>query len=162
MKPHTPTWIVLMDGSRSRILVQEAPGAALTRPFGDGFTSGRELNHEVGEDRPGRSRGSAGAARHTFEPRSNPHDKAEVEFSGQIAAFVDRGVGDRRVQRVILVAPPRALGDLRRALSPRAYARVHVEIGHDWLDLTDDEVVRRLGDALHSPLYCASPSSMAS
>lgn len=157
MKPYTPTWIVLMDGSRGRILVQDAPGAALTRPFGDGFTSGRELSHEVGEDRPGRSRGFAGAsARHAFEPRSNPHDKAELEFSGQIAAFVDRGVGDRRVQRVILVAPPRAMGDLRKALSPRAYARVHTEISHDWLDLPDHEVAARLSNALFSPLSTGS------
>lgn len=160
MKSYTPTWIVLVDGSRGRILVQEAPGAALTRPFGDGFTSGRELNHEVGEDRPGRSRGFAGAsARHAFEPRTNPHDKAETEFSSQVAAFVDRGVGDRRAQRVILVAPPRALGDLRKALSPRAYARVHAEISHDWLDLPDNEVAARLGDALRSPM--AADTSLA-
>ncbi|MCY1061215.1 host attachment protein [Nannocystis sp. SCPEA4] len=153
MKPYTPTWIVLMDGSRSRILVQEAPGAALTRPFGDGFTSGRELSHELGDDRPGRARASAGAvARHAFEPRSNPHDKAEQEFSNQIAALVDRGIAERLAQRVILVAPPHAMGDLRKALSPRAYARVQAEIVHDWIDLPDDDVAARLGDALRSPM----------
>lgn len=153
MKPYTPTWIVLMDGARSRILVQEAPGATLTRPFGDGFTSGRALSHELGDDRPGRSRAFAGAAaRHVFEPRSNPHDRAEHEFCGQIAALVDRGIGERLAQRVILVAPPHAMGDLRKALSPRAYARVQTEIAHDWLDLPDDEVAARLGDHLLSPM----------
>jgi protein required for attachment to host cells len=153
MRPYTPTWIVLMDGSRGRILVQEQPGAALARAFGDGFTSSRALSHEVGEDRPGRNRGSAGAtARHALDPRTNPHDKAEHEFCAEMAKFVDRGVQAGRVERLILVAPPHALGDLRQTLSPQAIERVQTEVARDWLDLADTDIEARLGDALRSPL----------
>lgn len=147
MKPHTPTWIVLVDGSRGRIVVQDAPGAPLTRPFGDGFTSTRAL----GDSGEGRLNGFGGdsPARISFEPRVP--ERAEPAFSAQVASFLDRSVGERRVGRVIIVAPSHALSELRKALSPRAYARVQTEIARDWLDLTDVDIGARLGDVLLGP-----------
>lgn len=117
MPRFTSTWILLMDGSRGRILVQETPGASLRRAFSGGFTA-----------------------------------KAEHELCTTVAEFVGRAVSERQLERLILVAPPEMLKDLRTLLSPQALARVKFEVGRDWIDLPDAEIEARLGDALLSAM----------
>lgn len=146
------TWIVIADGARGRILVQERIGAPLKHAYDEeDLVGNRALSHELGSDRPGRS-GEKHGHRNTYEPRSDPHEKAEHAFCQFIAEIVSRAALDRRFERLILVAPPHMLGDLRKCLSPHARNLVSGEFAKNWLRLTDGEVAEHLGDALRSPL----------
>lgn len=149
----TLSWIVLADGSRGRILVQERLGEPLRRAFDEeDLSGGRELSHELGDDRPGRFSDGKSGQRHAMEPRADPHDKAERAFCRFVAALVSRAALERRFQRLILVAPPHMLGDLRKALSPHARNLVSAEFAKNWLRFDDVDIARGLGDALKSPL----------
>ena len=138
----TMTWIVLADGARGRILVQERIGSPLRRAFDEEDLAG-ERRREPASERPGRS---------IYDPRSDPQDKAERAFCLFVAGLVSRAALERRFERLILVAPPQMLGDLRKALSPHARNLVTSELAKNWLRLPDVEVAAHLRDALRSPM----------
>ncbi len=159
--PQTLSWIVLADGSRGRILVQERLGEPLRRAFDEeDLSSGRELAHELGDDRPGRFADGRSGHRHAMEPRTDAHDKAERAFCRFVAEIVSRAALERRFQRLILVAPPHMLGDLRKALSPHARNLVSAEFAKNWLRFDDGDIARGLGDALRSPLATGVASDL--
>lgn len=147
MPAYTPTWVLLSDGSRGRVLVQESRRAHLIRAFGEGFAARR-----VGGDEA-RFRASASAlVRRAGDLHAEAREQAEHEFCVTVAEFLSRAAYDRRFERLILVAPPRTLADLRGSLSPQARALVHAEVTRDWIDLPDAEIEARLGGALQAPL----------
>lgn len=151
--PQSLSWIVLADGSRGRILVQERLGVPLKRAYDEEDLAGdRSLSHELGHDRPGRFADGKSGHRHALEPHQDPHDKAEQAFCQFVADLINRAARARRFQRLILVAPPQMLGNLRKTLEPHARALVSAELAKNWLRLADAEVARGLGDALKSPM----------
>jgi protein required for attachment to host cells len=132
------SWIVLADGSRGRILVQERLGAPLKRAYDE---------EDLADDRT-----LAPAPGRAAEPHEEPNDKAEHAFCQFVADLINRAAKARRFQRLILVAPPHMLGGLRKSLAPQARALVSAELTKNWLRLTDADVTRGLGDALLSPM----------
>ena len=93
----------------------------------------------------GRGRIRAGGGRglkHRFGPE---YDRAVADHDGDTKA-AEQELGERVKQHGSLDEQP---------LSPEARALVHTEVAHDWLDLPDDAIANRLGDALLSPM--ASP-----
>jgi protein required for attachment to host cells len=71
-------------------------------------------SRERGSDRPGRGHESASAARHAVEPRTDPHREAKRDFARHLADRLEAAAGS--YARLLLVAPPAFLGDLREAL----------------------------------------------
>jgi protein required for attachment to host cells len=133
--PQSLTWIVLADGTRGRILVQERLGAPLKRAYDE---------EDLVDDR-------------TIEPARvaaahDGPDRPELAFCQFVADLINRAARARRFQRLILVAPPHMLGNLRKSLAPHARALVSAEFTKNWLRLADTDVARGLGDALLSPM----------
>lgn len=133
--PQSLSWIVLADGSRGRILVQERLGAPLKRAFDE---------EDLADDRT--------LAPAPGQVADNDDDKAEHTFCQFLADLINRAARARRFQRLILVAPPHMLGSLRKSLIPQARALVSAELAKNWLRLTDAGVARGLGSALLSPM----------
>lgn len=133
--PQSLSWIVLADGSRGRILVQERLGAPLKRAYDE---------EDLADDRT-----LAPAPGHAAD---NDDDKAEHAFCQFVADLINRAAKARRFQRLILVAPPHMLGGLRKSLIPQARALVSAELAKNWLRQTDADVARGLGSALLSPM----------
>ena len=72
---------------------------------------------EQGDDRPGRAR--FGERRSAMED-TDWHLKAETDFAGQIADHLNRRHSDEPFTALIIAAPPRFLGDLRKHFYPRS------------------------------------------
>lgn len=135
----TLSWIVVADASRGRILVQERLGAPLRRAYDE------EDLVDAGRGRPGRS-----GARHPVAAAEAP--PAAPTLTDFIADIVSRAARERRFQRLILIAPPQMLGELRKSLTPHARALVSAEIGKDLVRLRDIDIADHLGPALLSPM----------
>jgi protein required for attachment to host cells len=65
-----------------------------------------------------------------------------------LADALTEGWRDRAYDRLILVAAPSALGDLRAALSPEVRAKVVAEVPKDLTKTPDAAVVEHLSDVL--------------
>jgi protein required for attachment to host cells len=83
-----------------------------------------------GTDKPGRSFSSVGFGRSSVEP-TDWHDLEEHRFADQVAAALERAVRARRVHALVIVAPPRTLAELRRALHGDVKKCIIAEVDKD-------------------------------
>jgi protein required for attachment to host cells len=82
---------------------------------------------EQGSDRPGRSSASVGAARSTME-ETDWHNIAEERFAGELADALYRHAHANLFEKLVIVAPPKVLGTLRKALHAEVAERVAAEV----------------------------------
>lgn len=128
---HQTTWIVVADGRRARLLDYRGPNQPL-EPLPDGeMETEAPPTREIGTDQPGRTKDRMTPFRHPMEPRVDFHEQAEMRFLDQVAERLNLAVDRSEVDRLVLVAPPKALGELRRALDPETRKRVIGEIDKD-------------------------------
>jgi protein required for attachment to host cells len=87
-------------------------------------------SREQGTDRPGRKHGTDGHARSAIE-ENNWHHQAEQRFAIEIADTLYQMSHAHQFDELIVVAPPRMLGDLRAAFHPEVSQRIVGEIAKD-------------------------------
>ena len=103
------TWIVVADGARARFFENCGPGKGMA-PLSDGEKQGsHSTTREIGSDRPGRVHGRMGPGRHAMAPRVDWHEQQKQDFLKALAARLDRAAARKAFDRLILVAPAKAL-----------------------------------------------------
>ena len=95
------------------------------------FAEDNPPTHEQGSDRPGRAFARANTHRRSAVGETDWHHLEEDRFVGRVAAALEHLVRERRVPALVIVAPPRALADLRRDLHADVKKRVVAEINKD-------------------------------
>lgn len=113
------TWILIADASRAKVLLYRGPGHKLKTVEGMSLAFDHKQASDILSDKPGRSFESIGATRHAVSPRSDPERLEEKRFAHEIAERLDTEARNASFERLIVVAPPTMLGDLRQALTPR-------------------------------------------
>jgi protein required for attachment to host cells len=140
------TWILLADSASARLYQtdEHLRDWAVVREFN--HPEGRAKESELVSDKPGRVQQSRGY-RSAMEPPT-PRKKVEAErFARLLADVLDQGVVSGAYQRLIVVAAPPFLGELRSALSDRVSDRALV-IDKDYLHLDPPQVKQRLQEQL--------------
>ena len=143
----TGTWVLVADGEKA--LLMENVGDA-ERPLLEVRREAHGENpatHEQGSDRPGRRQGGPGAQRSAME-ETDWHRLEETRFAEGLAEMLTRRVRAEGIGRLILVAAPRVLGELRRKMHKEVAARVVAEAPMTLTNHPVDEMARRLADAL--------------
>ena len=140
----TITWVLVADGQRARIVENGGPGKGLRPVTPEPLVHPDPPSRDLGTDRPGRVGESVGGARHAIEPRTDPHRDEKRRFAHELADRLDRAAGEGAFARLILVAPPQMLGDLRDVLTARTRALVAAEIDKDLTKSTDRELKAHL------------------
>lgn len=134
------TWILIANAAEARLFEAAAEDGPLVERAGFRSPESRLHGIEFTRDRAFRVQESATPARHGIEPRQDPHDKVSVDFARELAAVLQHGRNEHDYQRLVLVAPPRFLGQLRQAL--------------------DTQVARRVVDSRDKDLVNASPAEI--
>ena len=116
--PTTMEWALVADGGRARLFERRLPAGPWHERIADAIEAANPPSRELGTDRPGRVQESATTARHAVEPRTDPHRAAKAAFAGRLAARLEATAS--AFERLLLVAPPAFLGELRTALGPAA------------------------------------------
>ncbi len=145
---HKKTWVVIADGAHARIYLNEGPGTGLVPALDHDFIGNRLSSHEMGSDRPGVTFSSSGPGRHAIAPHTDPHEHAKHEFIRLLAKAIREGLNAHAFEQLILVAPPKALGDLRADLDPRAAKLVKAELHKDFTHLTPHQPGEHLADVI--------------
>jgi protein required for attachment to host cells len=147
MKP-TKTWVLIADGARARVLQNDGPGHGLHAIEGHVFQGDHSATHDLMSDREGRSFSSHGAGRSAIESHSDPHRELKKQFAQQLADMLTRGLEQHAYDRLVIVAPPVALGDLRAAISNHVRAKVVGEVAQDLTKTPNGEVAGHLKGVL--------------
>jgi protein required for attachment to host cells len=129
MKP-TTTWILIADGARGRLFANRGPGKGLEL-LDESLDADHRATHDIVDDRLGRTHESVGASRHAISARHDPHRELKRDFAVRLAKMLDRRRSEHAYDRLVLVAPPSALGDLREALSDSVRSLVRAELDKD-------------------------------
>lgn len=144
MKP-TTTWILIADGAHARIFSNSGPGKGIVAVQGGVLEGDHRPDHELVSDGLGRSFESSGDMRHAIEPRTDPHRELKRTFAGRLADMLDQRLAEKAYDRLVIVAPPTALGDLRAALSEHVKPRVYAELDKDLVKTPTAELPSHLG-----------------
>lgn len=142
------TWILVADGARARILANEGPGKGLSDAFQRDFVGTNELMREMVSDKPGRTQGSADASRHAFQPQTEWHRFDKQQFAKRMAEILEKAAVAKAYDRLVLVAPPQALGDLRAELGRHAKKKVTGEIDKDLTHVAVHDLPGHLGGVI--------------
>jgi len=110
------TWLMVAQKAQARLYeVGESKSLHLVEQFD--HPSGRKQNHEVGSDRPGRSFSSGGSSRHSYTQEHDASEQSAIDFSKEIARFLEKARTENRFGSLVLVAGPSFLGSLRHEMS---------------------------------------------
>lgn len=138
------TSVLVTDGRKALYLRNEGDGEFANLRLVQKWESPVPADRELRSDAPGRVFGSrGGSTRRSSYDEGNFHDQAEVEFAEQIADFVNSQAADDAHQ-LVLVAPPRTLGVLRRHLRREVADRLAAEIPKDLVKHPIPEIERLL------------------
>jgi protein required for attachment to host cells len=135
------TWIVVADGSHARVFERVGKAGELTSVFERDDPEARKRTSDLVSDTRGRSAGGAGGARHAMELKVTPHQHLENVFIRNLAHEIDQAATGSKFERLILALPPRALGEMRAALSQAARDRVVAEFDRELISLSEKALV---------------------
>jgi protein required for attachment to host cells len=102
---------------------------------------------EQGADRPGRVYGGTSVgttARRSGVGQTDWHVAEEQHFARHVAGLLEGLIRSRHVHSVVVVAPPRALADLRKAFHPDVRRRILAELDKDLTKHPIDEIEQLL------------------
>ncbi len=142
------TWILVADAAQARLFCNDGPGRGI-RAVSNAVLRGRNLpGREIMSDRPGRTFDSVGQGRHAKEPRTDPREVEKHRFAHKLAVMLEGELNQGKFDRLVLVAPPKALGRLRVELSKSVRARVSAELAKDLTHLPTQELQEHLGTVI--------------
>lgn len=144
MKP-TRTWILVADGARARILQNDGWGKGLQQIVYREHEESETATHDLGTDRPGRTREIADGTHHGLD-ETDWHRFEKAEFAHEMAKLLNHAAVANKFDRLVLIAPPQALGDLRKKLDTHTADRVTGEIDKDLTHASLDELKERIAE----------------
>jgi len=136
-------WVLICDGAKAILAENAGDTAAPNLEVREAFGHPDPATREQGTDRPGRKFASVGDMRSTTE-QTDFHEQAEEKFLREVASRLEHDVGERHIESLVVVAPPRAIGVLRRAFSPRVKNIVRHEVEKDYVHMPIRDVERHL------------------
>ena len=95
------------------------------------FTDENPPTHEQGTDRPGRAFKRAGTNLRSSVEATDWHELEKERFVARVAAALERLVRAEKVKKIVIVAPPRTLAELRHAFHADVKNRIVAEIDKD-------------------------------
>jgi protein required for attachment to host cells len=143
VRPEQGEWVVVCDGRKALILENVGDEKFPNLRTKEVHEQKNPPTHEQGTDAPGRSFNSVGNRRSAVD-QTDWHGQAEQRFLEDLAGRLDAAIGAGEAKSIIIVAPPKALGVLRRAYSPTLRKAVRAELDKDFVRLPVPEIEKHL------------------
>jgi protein required for attachment to host cells len=127
--PHN-SLVLVGDGQKALFLRNKGNGMHVNLVVERILEQDNPPTREQGTDRPGRSAGAPGAIRSAME-EADWHHLAKERFAHELAKALYLHMHANRSERLVIVAPPRILGNLRKAFHAEVVDRIAAEIPSD-------------------------------
>jgi len=137
-------WILVADSSRAKIYEAGLTLETLTEIrdliHGESAIAKRGLTSDL----PGSNRGSDSASRHHFEPHTGIKEHEAAIFAREINSILDQGRCQGNYEKLVLVAAPDFLGQLRTGMNPQVHKLVVHEVAKNIVKLPVEDLRRAL------------------
>lgn len=138
-------WIVVTDGEKCRFLESEKRNEDPVAAMPD-LVVPNPPTREQGTDKPGRAFESVGGRRSALEPPVDWHEQAKRDFAREISNVLTEKTRAGAFDKLILVAPPEMLGNLRPVLGSETKQKIVREVNKDYTWLTPREIKEHLSE----------------
>ena len=140
--PHN-AFIFVGDGRKALFLRNDGDEKFPNLKTEQVFVDQNPATHEQGADRPGRAMESVGERRSSVA-QTDWHDLEEHRFAREVAGVLEKVVRERKVEALVVVAPPRTLAYLRAAFHTDVKRRIIAELDKDLTNHPVYEIERHL------------------
>lgn len=140
-------WIAVADGARGIILVNENTAQEPQLRAIRIYEQDNPKTSEQGRDRPSRTFESMGYRRSAAEV-PDLHRRAEDRFVNQIMADLAKDAAAGKFENVVIVAPPVALGEMRKAMAAPLKDKIAAWIDKDLTKEPIPEIQKAVAKAL--------------
>ena len=130
-------WIVVADGARARIFKKNGQG--WVSATGIDYASENLKDKDMITDRAGRF---ANNSPHSYEPSVDHHQRGKSLFIKGVCDILNDS--ESQYDELVIVSPPRVIGDLREHMSKKSKAKVRSEIQKDLTQLSVGELIDHL------------------
>lgn len=122
------TWILVAESSRAIVFATEGPDGVLTEVEALAHPEGRLHARDLVTDYAGKDGGSVGQSPHVLAEKVGPHKQEVIDFAHLLAKHLEAGRVHGKFDRLVLVAPPAFLGELRNCLGKELMALVSRQV----------------------------------
>lgn len=140
------TWILVANGAQARIFCHDGSARPLRIITEISDADAVSRTDKTDTDRPGRSFDSAGAGRHAMEPSSDAQALAKSAFAKQLCDHLASDFSKGKFERLVIVAAPAMLGNIRAALPKNVTA--YGELAKDLTHIPPADIASHLSDIL--------------
>lgn len=135
--------IAIADGEHARFVQPDENNALRTVGSLDS-ASAHLRSRDIGTDRPGRSFESAASAHHSVGERHDLHQMEKDRFLRFVADQLNEASAYGEFDELVIVAPPRALGELRTGLDGGTAKKLIGALEKDLVKTPDHELLPHL------------------
>lgn len=126
----TTTWILIAHRGGARLFENNGPGKGMALVENIPHPEGRLKNGEINSDKSGRAFDSF-SRRHGMSPNQEATDQVATVFAKHLCDKLDKARSNNRYARLVMVADPRFLGELRATLNKNTAALVSATLDKD-------------------------------
>jgi protein required for attachment to host cells len=131
-------WLLVADGSRALVLRNEGSAVEPKLVTERAYAIENPPTREQGTDKPGRTNDSLG--RRSAMETPDWHRIEEDKFMARLAGDLEEDRKAGKFDRLLIAAPPIALGALRDSLSSQLRETVVAEFNKDWTKMPVHEI----------------------
>lgn len=144
------TWILVADGRQAQLYTRQKvekmiPLAGNSRRGHFAETTSHEPvpipgmkweaespdQYEVGRNATGMVFESSGGARHMSEPHMDVREEIKIHFARAIAEQLNQALSKKAFDRLVLIAPARMLGEIKKHLDKKVIKQITAEMPKD-------------------------------
>lgn len=144
----TMTWILVANRAQARLFESPGPGKGPRLVREIEHPEGRLATHELGSERPGRSYDSHGPGRHAMGKEHDAAEQTAIRFAKRLSLLLEEGRTRNQFTKLVLVAEPRFLGQLRDALSRETATRLAASLDKDLPGIGAQDLARHLDSVI--------------
>ena len=141
------TWILVAHRSGARLFENAGPGKGLNLVEEIPHPEGRLKDGQINADKPGRAFDTF-SRRHSVSQEKGPADQVTSMFAKHLSDMLDKARAQNRYTKLVLVAEPHLLGELRGALNNQTAALVTSTLNKDLINIENRDLPKHLGSIL--------------
>lgn len=141
-----PYWIVVADSASAEFCRQAKSGSRVDKLFMLENSAVRKKSAALISDRGGRSFDSHGKGRHTMSNRHEPKEIQALQFARTVARRLVQIQSEEEVCGVVLIAAPRFLGMLRKAIDVTGGKGPYFTIDKDMVGHEERDIERIISE----------------
>lgn len=142
------TWILVGNASKARLFRNTGPGKGLDLVREFAHPQSREKNANLVSDRPGHNPG-AGNGHGSFVSAMLPKEHEADVFALELAREMDAGRVNNLYSRLVLVASPAFMGQIKQHLSDAVQKLVMDSLEKDYTQSTEKELGKHLAACVY-------------